>query len=107
MKTLRSLALAGLSAGLLAGAASAQSEPQSKATTRPDAGQQTLPGAQPGAVAYPDNPAATPAAGNEGAPVVTDRAACPSPGNGRCPDRPAPSGAASEPAPALPETAKP
>lgn len=83
---------------LLPGAAFAQSQPQSKATvdTGPGSAAQTAPGTQPGAVAYPDNPAGTPVAGDKGAPVVTDKAACPTAGNGRCADRPAPSGSASE-----------
>lgn len=44
---------------------------------------------KPGAVAYPNNPSETPAAADNGAPVVTDKAACPT--NAKCPDKPAPS----------------
>ena len=45
-----------------------------------------------GAVAYPANPSGTPQAENNGAPVVTDKAACAS--GTKCPDRPPASTAA-------------
>lgn len=48
--------------------------------------------AKTGAVAYPDNPSGTPQADNNGAPVVTDKAACPS--GSKCADKPAPSATA-------------
>lgn len=48
--------------------------------------------AKTGAVAYPDNPSGTPQAQNNGAPVVTDKAACPS--GSKCADKPAPSASA-------------
>lgn len=98
MKNVQTIVLAALLAGLVS-AAAAQSEPQSKATMLPSA-TQTIPDAAPPTVAYPDSPAGTPMADSKGAPVVTDRAACPASGNGRCPDRPEPSGSASGPAPA-------
>ena len=50
------------------------------------------PNGKPGAVAYPANPSGTPATESKGAPVVTDKAACPS--GTKCPDKPAPSGQA-------------
>ncbi|MFC5067344.1 hypothetical protein [Flaviflagellibacter deserti] len=83
MKTVRIL-LAGLSLAAMSGMALAQSTP-------PAGTPQT---SKPGVVAYPDNPAGTPAAESKGGPVQTDRAVCGA--TERCPDRPAPSGSASE-----------
>ena len=49
----------------------------------------------PDAVAFPNSPNGSPAAGNKGQPVVTDRAACTGTGpTATCPDSPKPSDAA-------------
>lgn len=49
----------------------------------------------PDAAAFPNSPNGSPAAGNKGQPVVTDRAACTGTGpTATCPDSPTPSNAA-------------
>ena len=60
----------------------------------PDAGAPGVGTKTPDTVAFPNSPNGSPASGNKGAPVVTDKAACGGAGKAKCPDSPEPSKAA-------------